>query len=274
MLMETIKTEANRNSKRSLDLDFFRSRYIETDPETLFSITYPAHEIYSYAHNYFVLLSKADYVEFKTSWEMRPDYTSYDMYGDVIFWPLILFVNDIYSIEDYRNLEGVYIPPYSLVLKIVKDRVPKHHVDPVHIYRDIPGINVFDKAPLDTYEIENIIAKDNLDTASEEDETTEPVLVLKEVTETFTLTESNIENKMITLRKTPVNASTVSLYIGSMNVPQKYGYHYVLTKNSTYNDYRDISWDASDVFNQVGGMDAILEEAMTIRVKYLYEEYE
>jgi hypothetical protein len=269
--MDTIKLEASKNSKKSVDLDNFRSRYTETHPDRTFTITYPSTEIYTFEHHYFVLLSKSNYVEFKPSWEMRPDYTSFDMYGSVIFWPVILFVNNVYSIEDYINMEGVYLPPYRNILKLVRDRVPKHHVEPVYIYRDIPGINLYDKGLLDDVEIEGFKGRENIQEQTEQPPPVVDQISLEEHTDVISITQDILLNEKFTLTRTPVNASTTNLYIENLNVPQRYGYHYVLKYNPSADKNNIISWARTDLFNETGGMSTLLEAGMTVRVVYLYE---
>lgn len=267
--MDTIKLEAKRNLAKATDLDNFRSRYVERDIIHGVSVFYPSSEIYSFEHNYFVLLSKADYVEFKPAWEMRPDYTSFDMYGNVIYWPLLLFINDVYSIEDYRDLEGVYIPSYRSVLQITRDRIPRGRVEELHIARDIPGINVFDRTLLDPAEIREITTRER--TRPEEDIIPIPVKKLEERVDTYILDQFDIADKTVRLTRLPINASSIHLYIDNMNVPQKYGYHYVLIPDEE-GHYNTISWKKEDSFNQNGGMEMLLEEEMELRIKYLYEE--
>jgi len=270
--METIKSEAIKNSSKSVDLDNFRSRYIDAPLGVDFTVTYPSTEIYTYEHHYFVLLSKSSYVEFKPSWEMRPDYTSFDMYGSVLFWPLILFVNNVYSIEDFIDLDGVYIPPYRFVLQMVRDRVPKHHIEPLAVYRDIPVPNVYTKGLLDNNEIDEMKGKENIeDQIFIEPTPGGPVYTLMEKTENFILSSEMLEDKGLALQHIPVNSSTVNLYLENMNVPQKYGYHYVLKLDPETNDMKFISWNSVDVFNPQGGMESLLEEDMRIKITYLHE---
>ncbi|MCK5018599.1 MAG: hypothetical protein KAS32_16180 [Candidatus Peribacteraceae bacterium] len=126
--MESIKPEARRNSKISLDLENFRSRYIEYDTDNDLEVIFPALEIATFEKNFFVLLSDSKKVKFEPSWEMRPDYVSSDFYKTTVLWPLILFVNRINSIEDFTGLDEVLIPPYNKIIEILKDRVSKTEI--------------------------------------------------------------------------------------------------------------------------------------------------
>ncbi|MCK5018460.1 MAG: hypothetical protein KAS32_15480 [Candidatus Peribacteraceae bacterium] len=123
--MESIKPEARRNSKISLDLENFRARYLEKDTENDIQVIFPALEIATFEKNFFILLSDSKKVKFEPSWEMRPDYVSMDFYNTPVLWPLILFVNRINSIEDFTGLDDVLVPPYDKIIEILKDRVSK-----------------------------------------------------------------------------------------------------------------------------------------------------
>lgn len=121
--MESIRGEARRNAELATDLDNFRSRYRETTNDLQTTVTFPSGEIFSFEKNLFVLLANAEKVKFKPKWYQRPDYVSYEYYNSTIYWPLILFVNRIFSIEDFKELDDILIPPFNSILQIVKDRV-------------------------------------------------------------------------------------------------------------------------------------------------------
>ena len=82
--METIVTEAKKNTNLISDIDNFRSRYMEIDYDTGTTVLFPSMEIYTYEHNLFRLLADSEQVRFIPKWEMRPDYASYDLYGSTI----------------------------------------------------------------------------------------------------------------------------------------------------------------------------------------------
>ena len=126
--MASIIGEVRRNVSLATDIDSFRSRYLDVIYDYKGNIDievyFPAFSIYAYDKNFFVLLAKSKKEKFKPRWQQRPDYTSHDIYGSVIYWPLILYVNRINSIEDYKNIETVLIPPFNIIFEISKVRVP------------------------------------------------------------------------------------------------------------------------------------------------------
>ena len=117
--METILQQATKNISFPLDFDNLRKRYFDYDPvNTDISVVYPSGDIPGLEVYYYMLLSTSDQYDFDPSWEMRPDYTSYDIYGTIIYWPIILHLNNIYNIEEYTQLETVFAPPISSISKL------------------------------------------------------------------------------------------------------------------------------------------------------------
>ena len=159
--MESIRGEAKRNAELAVDLDQFRSRYLDVTDDGEITVIFPASEIFSFEKNFFLLLSKAEKVKFIPRWHQRPDYTSYDYYNNTIFWPMILFVNRIPSAEDFRDVDYILIPPFESILQVVKDRVTD---DPIsmeeeEVYSEARYYKIF---PLDDREKRIIKAKERL----------------------------------------------------------------------------------------------------------------
>lgn len=116
--MGSLKKDINKYVNHYADLDNLRGFIKETNANLTLRITYPHFAIEKLDILYFRLLFESEIVEFKKEWTMRPDYTSYDFYKTVIYWPIILYVNDIESIEKYRNLDTVVIPKMSVIEEI------------------------------------------------------------------------------------------------------------------------------------------------------------
>ena len=159
--MESIRGEAKRNAELATNLDNFRSRYKETTQDLETEVIFPAYEIYSFEKNLFVLLANANKVVFKPKWYQRPDYVSYEYYNSVIYWPIILFVNRIPSIEDFKGLDEILIPPFNSILQIVKDKADRYitDLDSKEISRGSKYYKIF---PLDDREKNIIAARRNL----------------------------------------------------------------------------------------------------------------
>jgi len=159
--MESIRGEAKRNAELAVDIDNFRSRYLDITDDGDITVIFPSSEIFSFEKNFFLLLSNAEKVKFIPRWHQRPDYCSYDYYNNTIFWPMILFVNRVASTEDFRNMDEVLIPPFSSILQVVKDRVTDEPVSIVETvtYSEARYYKIF---PLDDREKNIIKAKERL----------------------------------------------------------------------------------------------------------------
>lgn len=126
--MQSIKHEAKRNAELSTNIDNFRTRYKETSYDGTIDVTFPAGNIKTLDRNLFKLLAESNLVTFEPRWHQRPDYVSIDYYNTPMFWQLILYINRISSIEDFRDLENIYVPPFSLIVDIMRDRVPSTEI--------------------------------------------------------------------------------------------------------------------------------------------------
>jgi len=161
--MFSIKREAKRNSELVTDLDNFRNHYIEySDTDEDLNVTFPANEIETYDRNFFMLLSRSKKVSFKPEWFQRPDYVSKEYYGTNIFWALILFVNRISNIEEFKNLSELLIPPYNMVLDMLKHRVPSDDIITLEEDVNYTEARYFKIFPLDNRELEVIAARERL----------------------------------------------------------------------------------------------------------------
>ena len=271
--MDTISSESYAFSNLITDLDNFRSRYLETDINTGKSVIYPSSEIYAYEQNLFRLISDSTQVEFQTRWYMRPDYTSYDKYNTVTFWPLILFVNNIYSIEDYYGMDTVLIPPVDSIYDIIGTRVPKSEVTHINPFIYTPGISMFQRRPLDEIEQKRLQSLNNLETSTileEEvpiDVSTKANTYTEQVDE-FIMDSDILGLKYVDLRNVPINTSTVSLFVGNFKIPQKYGYDYVIKKDINLQEKR-VSWNSSDCYNGRSNLGNLIQSGTHIKIKYL-----
>lgn len=267
-MSETIISESKRNASLISDLDNFRTKSIEIDLDREMSVTYPSYEIFSFEKNLYIMIAKSSVVKFKPEWIMRPDYVSFEYYNNTIYWPVILFVNNVFSIEDFINLEEILVPPMEVIIDLIRDKPPNQKPEKINTFLSNPLLKMYQRKPMDDIEISKLQASDN---ATSEQPTENPTeKVLQEHTEVITLSALNIQNKYCTLSFIPVNSSSVSLYIDDFNVAQRYGYDYCLKKD-TNNDYKLISWKAEDCFGGVGGMESFMEENTKLRIKYIYE---
>lgn len=126
--MQSIRHEAKRNSELATNIDNFRSRYKETSYDGSIDVTFPAGNIKTLDKNFFKLLAGSNLIIFEPKWYQRPDYVSIEYYNTPIFWQLILYINRIPSIEDFVDLEEIYVPPFNLIIDIMRDRISSTEV--------------------------------------------------------------------------------------------------------------------------------------------------
>jgi hypothetical protein len=118
--MITIDLESKQRIKSPIDIDNMGERY-KTESE-VFTFTSPS--LWTLEKHLFFLLKDSIEKTFEPKYRMKPDYLSYDEYGTVILSYLLMFVNGVYSLEDF-DLDNVIIPSYDSIVEICKDKFPK-----------------------------------------------------------------------------------------------------------------------------------------------------
>lgn len=347
----SIRSESIQNSKLVSDIDNFRSKYLDYDIVEDIYCTAPAFEIYSLEKNKFVLMKDCSLEKFRNNWKMRPDYASYDIYGTVIYWPIILFANNLNCIEDFNNLEQILVPSFASIMKVLRNRVPSSDMEKPEAVKIPRSVAYLKKSPLDDFEIQKMISdkiKEDFDEAETENEESIPTLtdsetivvlpsmiensgkrltnvpvdtdevtaelngepitngvdfivkdqnfiswdtsdvpeatvsiveddvlvvtyehyIINEYVHELVLTSEDLENKYIVLPYNPINVSSIELYIDGFNVPQRYGYEYILSNDNT------ITWDVDTVRNSILNDSLIEGDKLVIKFlfKYLGEE--
>jgi|GEM_PF-1562355 len=154
--MQSIRNEAKRNAELSTNIDNFRSRYTEQSYDGGTTVTYPAGDIEALDKNFFKLLAGSMLITFKPDWYQRPDYVSDEYYNTNIFWPIILYINRIASIEDFKDIDEIYIPTYDLIIEVMRDRVSSTDITSLEEEDNHSEARYFKIYPLDDRE-KNII---------------------------------------------------------------------------------------------------------------------
>lgn len=246
----SIKTETARNAKLATDIDNFRNRYIDIDNENNIEVIFPSFEILTFEKNFFVLLNASQEVPFVPRWYMRPDYVSYDFYNTTIYWPLIMYVNNIYTREEFIDFDTILVPPYQMIFQLFNDRQIDRNLIPLNEFE--PQSNVvnkfYRKYPLDKLEAERLQAQQDL---LGFDKNSTMAVFNTEKTEIITLTANHIKNKYIDLQRIPSSASTIVVKLNNYNIAQRYNYDYTLMPTGE-DLLKRISWKNSDVINNSG----------------------
>jgi hypothetical protein len=273
--MSTIRSESKALSTLFGDLDKLRNRYIESNSDNTISCSFPGFELGPIEKNQFRLFLNCSKVQFKTDWIMRPDYVSYDNYGTVIYWPIILYVNRCFSIEDFNGFSSILVPSSQSISEVISDRVDLYDytLKLYEVNNKINNVTRYYKVfPMGKSDVSRIVAKQNLETVTNtitSTTVTEPEL--REYTEEFTLTTLDIANSYVDLTYEPSNISSISLTIHPYLTSQAYGYDYILKYDS--NNYLNIriSWNSTDC-TLGDGMNNILSVGDTIIVTYIYTQ--
>ena len=158
--METIREETKRNSRLATNVDNLRSKNLERDGEL--SCVFPSFEIYAFEHNFFRLLSESSRVSFKINWSQRPDYVSVEYYNSTIFWQLILYINQVNNIEEFKDFDTILVPSYESILEVLRYSQPDDIVDEIEEDDITAATKHYKKYPLDESEKEKLLNSDYL----------------------------------------------------------------------------------------------------------------
>jgi len=112
MSYPSIQYESSLLSKNELDIDNLRRKYLKKDADV--GVYFVSPYLLGYEKYRQYLLKNSVLETLNISYHYRPDYLSYDLYGSTIFWTVILFINNIPSIEDF-NVDSVYIPSFAAI---------------------------------------------------------------------------------------------------------------------------------------------------------------
>jgi len=112
-----INGEAIRHLQSPLDIEKFGERF-KTE-NNLF--TFPDPNLLTIDKNLFYLLKNSKEVDFELKYRFRPDYLSFDYYNTTILWELLMYVNSIFSVEDF-DLTKVAIPSMEAITFIIQDQ--------------------------------------------------------------------------------------------------------------------------------------------------------
>jgi hypothetical protein len=123
-MIVTIDNESRSRARLSIDLDYSADRYKTTNDY----FTFPAPVLDTIDKNLYYLLRNSKQIPLDKKYHYRPDYLSFDEYGTVSLAPLIMYLNNIGSLEQFV-IANVVLPNYSAIMEILKDKFPDRKVD-------------------------------------------------------------------------------------------------------------------------------------------------
>jgi len=116
----TIDNEARQRIRMPLDIDFMGNRY-QTE-NGLYTFTSPS--LWTIEKNLFYLLKHSVEVDLDPKYIRKPWLLSYDQYGVVTLEYLFMYVNGVFSPEDF-DITTVVLPTMESIIEICNDKFSK-----------------------------------------------------------------------------------------------------------------------------------------------------
>ena len=120
----TIDDEAKQRIIRPIEIDNYGERFQTSNG--LFVFTDPW--LWIIQKNMYYLLKDATEKTFDPKYNMRPDYMSYDEYGTTSLAYVLMYVNDVFSVEDFY-LDVIVIPSFSSIVRICRQKFSEKDVN-------------------------------------------------------------------------------------------------------------------------------------------------
>ena len=117
--MITIDNEARLAIRYPFEIDCTANRY-KTSTE-IYTFTCPS--LWTIEKNYFVLLRNSTVKVFDQKYRYKPSYLSFDEYGVTALDYLLMYINQVASVEDF-DLVKVIIPSMDSIVTMCQDKFP------------------------------------------------------------------------------------------------------------------------------------------------------
>ena len=117
MSVYTIDVESQKRLRNPANIDNLATRY-ETYNGTY---TFTSPQLFRLEMNIFLLLKDSIQIPLKSEYHYKPEYLSYDQYGTVTLAKILMYVNGIYSPEEFV-LDTITIPTLSTIMKVVSQK--------------------------------------------------------------------------------------------------------------------------------------------------------
>jgi len=255
----TIDIESKLQSRLLVDIDKYRLKYVTREKDELsgtdLTIQFASPYIKVYEHFKFFLLKNSVRKKLSPKNFYRPDYVSYEEYGNVSLWNLLLFINDISNIENF-DVDEIYVPTKTAVTVLTNNIVAAN----IPIDLDMPTFPLAD-ANAKLYEDKQSPTLQNVT-----DNTITPPAGQDYyfVTQTFPIRTIVVSQKYVDLRYAAV---ADSLVFKVKNQPTFiYGTHYVLVSHD--GQMSRVTW--SKQYTEIG-LEDVITEGDIVEVKYARE---
>jgi len=250
-----IDDEALTLSNLANDLDNFRTLYstTETDSDETILIQFVAPTIVAFEKYRFCLLQNSDLKPLDPGRYYRPDYVSYDNYGTPNLWALLLFINNISSLEDF-NIANVLIPTKKIISSMALDVLNSNILAELIPLSDIPQQST---APLFSRQVPIPVYNTSVST---------PPFYSTDMyffRELFTVDNVMARSKYVDLTYIPIQESIVLKIINQPNY--LFNKHYTIIRGS--NGLNRFTWDSKQIPNGIG-LTSILVEGTQFEISY------
>jgi len=122
--MLLISDESKQRARSPLNIDNFAQRYVTTNG--YYTFTSPS--MWTIEKNLYLLLKDSTVQKFDAQYKYKPSYLSFDQYGTVILEQLLMYVNNVFCIEDF-DLSTVVIPTLNSIINICQDKFPPQSLE-------------------------------------------------------------------------------------------------------------------------------------------------
>ena len=251
----TIDKEANVLIQLATDMDRYRRYYSMKEEHTNESIfvKFVAPKLIAFEEYRFYLLKNSETKPLSPVNYYRPDYVSYTEYGTINLWALLLFINDIPTIEDF-DVENILVPTQKSILEISRNVLARNLVTEL--------VPLTDLAPSATSPLFSRVKS----LPFIHDEPATPVLPPVNtyfMKETFTVDVVTARQRYVDLLYAPSPGSVLLQVPGGPNYT--YGKHYTIIKGNK--GLNRLTWDPKLIPNG-SGMISILIEGTEFQVSY------
>lgn len=255
---------SQRESVVMSDVDYYRHKYKDIEKQSDGSVVTvgfvsPVLEVFE---NYrFVLLQNSETIHLKQGWKYRPDYVSYEYYGTTNWWQLLMWINNVKSIE-YFDKDTIVVPDVEVIYAIQND------VYQANSYTDLNEDDKFRKItsalyinPRSNIGDPNAIIDVNKTTKelTEPEEDSDSLIFCREK---FVMDIPILRLKYVDLKNEPIEKSIRVISKCKPNLC--YNKHYILSNSETGRNR--ISWDPDVVQN--AGLLFKLRENDILEVQY------
>jgi hypothetical protein len=116
----TIDNEVRQVIRSPLDISKMSDRYKTANG--IYSL--PSPTLTTIEKNLYFLLRNSRSETFKSEYKFKPDYLSFDEYNTVILDQLLMYINNVKTVEEF-DLQTVVIPTFDAIVSILADDFPE-----------------------------------------------------------------------------------------------------------------------------------------------------